>query len=84
MRRPLNQKRQGRGKDQQSSEEVVDWVGKQRVWVYVNRRNLTINTIGLKLGHPNMHINKRLPTGQYCGGKAFILFLGNQQDGVPL
>ena len=52
--------------DQQSSEEVVDGVSKQRVWDDVNRRDLVSNKTGLKWGHlKNMHINKEVPMEQH-------------------
>lgn len=57
--------------DPQSSEKVVDWLGKQRVQRDVERRDLKMNKTGHKGVHPKcIHTNKEVPGGQYCGGRS--------------
>lgn len=44
----------------------MESVGKLRVWDDVKKRYVTLNTAGLKWGHPkHMHINKERPTEKH-------------------
>lgn len=61
--------------DQQSSEEVVGGVSKQRVWDDVNRRDLVTNKTGLKWGHlKHMHINKEVSMEEHYVQRLPYLF----------
>lgn len=51
--------------DEQSNEEVVDGISKQRVWDDVNR-DLVTNKSGMKWDHlKHMHINKEVSMEQH-------------------
>ena len=71
--------------DQQSSEEVVDGVNKQRVWDDVNRKDLVTNKTELKWGHlKHIHINKEMSMEQHYVETSHTFFGKSACQGASL